>query len=262
MGKQAAVKTADLPDEATSSDQVTISRDDFESLRDTVAAMRAEIKALKEKPTVVAVAAPTKAPGVSINPPNPDYKNMTKVISMRSFTLYTRKGHVVAFEGKKPKYIPNAILPEAMERGVVPVDEADIEAFDDRRKARVEFQGDLRRSVIALFIADIVDQNNARDFDAAGTPKYQELSKLAGFSVTQAEALEIFRAVEASRKSGEEPNIDPKALTVKRIIEADTNQDLLALLPETRLKHDDVSGMQTRDMRKAMLSTFSGMTYE
>lgn len=194
------------------------------------------------------------------------HKNQTEVVSLRNFRLASTTGHVVIFQAGEPKLIPNNILAEAMEKGCVPSDSLDTGVLErlhgNSARARVEFRGNLRESIVALFLQDFIAANNVKDFDAAGEVKHQVLSEALGFDVHHEEAQKIFRAVRAAEHTGEDLVIHKDAPVVKQIIEALNKADLLELLPHTSLKPEQVKGMQTRDLRKAMLATFAGYSNE
>jgi hypothetical protein len=230
---------------------VTISADELSSLR----AMAVERnKLLEQQAQVARQAAAPAAPARA--------KGMTEMISLRNFRCATLTGHVIHFEAGKPKMVPDIAVPHAMGMGATPTSEVDVTMFEDRRRARAEFKGDIRHSLIALVIMDILEQNNTAEFDAAGQPKYQVLSKMLGFDVLPDEATRVFRAVITAQNTGEDLQLAKNANIVKRIIEAETKTDLLVLVPETEVTLDDANGMQVRDLRKAMLSTFAGLSTE
>jgi hypothetical protein len=230
------------------------------ALEAELAAARAELAELKAQNAAAGQATAHAKLGRS------PHKNQTEVVSLRNFRLASTTGHVVVFAAGEPKLIPNAILAEAMEKGCVPSDSLDVGVLErihgNSARSRVEFRGDLRESIIALFLQDFIAANNIKDFDAAGEVKHSVLSEALGFDVHHEEAQKIFRAVRSAERTGEDLVIHKDAAIVKQIIEAQNKTDLLELLPHTSLKPADVRGMQTRDLRKAMLATFAGYSNE
>ena len=194
------------------------------------------------------------------------HKNQTEVVSLRNFRLASTSGHVVQFAAGEPKLIPNVILAEAMEKGCVPSESLDLGVLErihgSSARSRVEFRGSLRESLIALFLQDFIAANNVKDFDAAGEVKHQILSEAIGFDVLHEESQKVFRAVRAAEHTGEDLNIHKDAPIVKQIIEAMNKTDLIELLPHTSVKLEQVKGMQTRDVRKALLASFAGYSNE
>jgi len=194
------------------------------------------------------------------------HRNQTEVVSLRNFRLASTTGHCVVFEAGKPTLIPNSILAEAMEKGCATTDTLDANLIErihgNSARSRVQFSGGLRDSIIALFLQDFIAANNIKDFDAAGEVKHQVLSEAVGFDVHHEESQKIFRAVRSAEHSGEDLVIHKDAPVVKQIIEASNKADLELLLPHTKLKPTDTKGMQTRDLRKAMLASFAGYSNE
>lgn len=179
---------------------------------------------------------------------------MPEMISLRRFVLATTLGHRIKFEPNVPSWVPDEVVPDAMKAGCVMAN-GEAPFFDETAPQRVEFTGDLRKSLIHLALKDIVRENNAKKFDAAGHPKPKEVGKILGFEVFDAECLDCFHILMAARTNREEVPLHADTAKVFSIISAETKDDLLAHTS----KEDKVEGMTTKDLRKYLLQRHSGL---
>lgn len=184
---------------------------------------------------------------------------MPEMKSLRSFRLASTTGHVVLFEANTPCYVPDALVAEAMKYGCVPVNADDIPFYEDVEAAKVEFQGDARRSTIYLAIKAIVDANNIIEFDAGGVPKREAVSKRLGFEVARDEVRAIYQMFTAARADGREFGLHPEAANIMRVIEAESKMELVALADEFGIDAAKSKGLTNSDLRKLMLTKFHGI---
>src|SRR5690606_11532238 len=129
---------------------------------------------------------------------------MPEFVSLRTFRLESTTGHVVLFEANKPRFIPDALVSEAMAKGCVPVDAADVPFYEDQSRAKVEFTGDIRKSMIYLAVKHLAEQNNVKDFDGGGTPKTASVSGLIGYEVSRQEVVDLFQQYLQLKSEGQE----------------------------------------------------------
>ena len=88
--------------------------------------------------------------------------NSIQVVSPRSFVLRTKAGVACPFTAGEVRSIPRFALAEALAQGVRPVDESEIpDEHQDNRPLVVDFQSDLRRSIIYTAVSLIAENNNA-----------------------------------------------------------------------------------------------------
>jgi hypothetical protein len=183
-----------------------------------------------------------------------------EMISLRSFRLASRSGHVIQFEADKPTLVPSNLVSEAMKHGCVPRDRDTIPFYEDLEKSKTEFTGDLRRSVIWLAIDSLVRENNTKNFDGGGLPKANVISDRVGFDVTKPDVLAIYREYHSAKANGVDAPIHPQAALVQQIVDANDRNELISLLPEAGIDPKHVKGMLVRDLRKLMLAKFSGLS--
>lgn len=185
---------------------------------------------------------------------------MIEMLSLRNFRLATTKGHIVRFEARKPRMVPDEIAAEAMAAGCVPTHDADAPFIDDLTRANVEFQGDIRRSVVILALEAIAKSNVAKNFNGAGTPKANVLSERLGFDVTPTEATALWQELMGARNNGIELPMHPQAQSVMAVINAEDRETLLALANQFDVPKDKLEGLSTRDARRFLLTKFHGLT--
>lgn len=185
---------------------------------------------------------------------------MIEMISLRTFLLSTTKGHCVRFEAKKPRMVPDEVAAEAMAKGCVPTNEADAPFIDDMSRATVEFQGDIRRSVLLLAVDAIAKANDAKNFNGAGTPKHKVLSERLGFDVTPTEVTAVWQEYMGAKNNGTELAMHPQAAQVLAVINAEDRESLAALASQFELPKNKIEGLSTRDARRLLLTKFHGLT--
>lgn len=183
----------------------------------------------------------------------------TKMVSLRSFRLATRHGHIITVVAKQPFNCPFAAVQDAMQAGCVPYKLEDAPFLDDLGRAKAEFTGDLRRSLVLLAIDSLVKENKAKNFEGNGAPKVTVLSDRVGFDITKDERTRLYREYHSLRSNNEELQVHPQAELVQRVIDADTREELTQLFPDVGINSRQVQGTSTRDLKKLMLSKFSGL---
>lgn len=185
---------------------------------------------------------------------------MIEMVSLRKFRLATTKGHVILFEAKKPKKVPEDVVAEAMAAGCVPTKDSDALFIDDLTRSKVEFQGDIRRSVLLLAVDVIAKENDAKNFNGAGTPKAKVLSERLGFDVTQGEVTSIWQEYMGAKNNGVELPMHPDAQKVIAVLSAEDRETLCALAAQFDMPKDRLEGLSTRDARKLLLTKFHGLS--
>lgn len=185
---------------------------------------------------------------------------MVTMHSLRTFTLYTTKGHCIRFEAKKPREVPNEIVQEAMTAGCVPVDENDIAGFEDLSRAKVEFQGDLRKSILYLAMEVFAHENNPKNFNAGGRPKANILSERLGFEVGSAETQSSWENYLSVKNSGSDVALHPNAKDVVAVISAEDAPELRALASKQGIPPTALEGLTVREIRKVLLTKLNGVT--
>lgn len=183
---------------------------------------------------------------------------MPNMISLRSFRLASLTGHVVQFEAKKPTFVPDAAVSEAMAAGCVPENESDIPFYEDVDRAKVEFTGDVRKSMLYLAAQAVAKRNNPKDFDGGGTPKTQVVADMLGYEVSREELLSVYQQYLQVQQENLDYALHPNAANIMRVIEAGSKAELLELASEFGVPDDKAKGLSVKDLRKLLLVKFSG----
>lgn len=182
---------------------------------------------------------------------------MPQMISLRSFRLETKTGHVLQFVAREPMYVPPSAVPDAMAAGCVPASEADVPFVEDSTRTRVEFVGDIRKSMLFLAIGEIVQRNIAKEFDGSGTPKTAVVADLIGFEVARREVVELFQKFMETR--GQDLELHPAAENIRHVLRAEDKAELMELAEEFGLDTAKAKGLQIRDLRKQLLIKLGGV---
>jgi hypothetical protein len=92
-------------------------------------------------------------------------------------------GDVFLFEANKPQFVREAIRPEMISHGIMPVT-GNVPVKEVKADGTVEPVGQKRIDAIDEAIDAIVKENNIENFSAAGIPKVEALNKILGFEIT------------------------------------------------------------------------------
>jgi hypothetical protein len=184
---------------------------------------------------------------------------MPEMLSLRSFRLASTTGHVVMFEANVARPVPEAVVKEAMEAGCVPVNKEDVPFYEDLSRAKVEFQGDIRRSIIFLVIDAIATENDPKKFDGGGVPKTDVVCDRLGYTVAREEIRDVYQQYLGAKKENREYALHPAADNIRKVIDADTKSELVELAVEFGWPEDKSKSMSARDLRKTLLQKFGGL---
>lgn len=184
---------------------------------------------------------------------------MPEMISLRTFRLPSLTGHVILFEANTPRNVPDAVVPEAMAAGCVPTDAAAIPFHEDLSRAKVEFQGDVRRSMLFLAVKLIAENNVAKDFDGGGTPKTTVVAARLGYEVSRQEVIDVYQQYLTVKSEGREYALHPQAQNILRVLEAESKDELIDLAEEFGVDGAKAKGLVVKDLRKLLLVKFSGI---
>lgn len=183
---------------------------------------------------------------------------MPKFISLRTFRLESTTGHCVQFEARKPRDIPDVLIPVAMAAGCVPADADDVPFVDDLQRSKVEFQGNIRDSMVYLTLELIAKRNDPKDFDGAGVPKTAAVTARLGFEVKRQDVINLWQQYLDIRTNGGEYAMHPNAPNILRVLEAVEKDELVDLAVEFGVEEDKAKGLQSKDLRKLLLVKFEG----
>ena len=182
-----------------------------------------------------------------------------EMVSLRDVRIATTAGHIVQFEAKTPRLVPAAVVQDAMNAGCMPTDPEDAPMYEDMSRAIVDFQGNVRKSIVYLAVEMICKANEVSSYDAGGVPKDSIVSERVGFPVTREEVRDIHQIYLSATAEGRPYGLHPNAPNIIKILEADTKGELIDLGVEFGYVETKIKGMSARDLRKMLLSKFSGV---
>ena len=183
---------------------------------------------------------------------------MPKMVSLRDFRLATLSGHVLIFEARVPRDVPDAAVEEALTAGCAMINPNETPDFDDMTRQKFDLEADLRQSVIYLVCADLVKRNRPIDFDGGGMPREGVVSNIVNFEVGKKELNDVWQTYLTAKSEGREHGVHEKAADVLRIIQAENKNDLLEIAADLGLDLDQFDGKQTKTIRSALLKSFPG----
>lgn len=184
---------------------------------------------------------------------------MPQMKSLRTFTLATTLGHTIHFKSEQPTYVPPPAVPFAMEAGCVMVDAADAPFFDDLGRAKVEFVGDLRASIIYLAIDKVAAKNDPKDFDGSNYPKAKVIADMLGFDVLPSEVAPLYQQYLGLKQDGKDFPLAPEALNVQRVMDATSKNELVLLAEEFDIDEAKAKGLVAKELRKLLMVKLSGV---
>ncbi len=187
---------------------------------------------------------------------------MPQMKSLRNFRLATTTGFVAMVSASEPFFCPDNCVDEAMKAGCVPVNEGDIPFYEDASRARVDFVGNLRASIIYMAIDVIVKENNTKNFDAGGMPKLDVVADRLAMQVSPAELRDLFQQYLSNKADGKEYDVHPQAKRVVDVLEASTKAELHEMCGEYDIPTDKTKGMNMKELRKILLVKLSGITQD
>lgn len=158
--------------------------------------------------------------------------------------------------------VPDAIVQEAMNAGCAPISDEDQAFIDEQGNAKVEFVGNMRRSLIWLAIDVLVRENNSKNFGGGGAPSKKVLSDRLGFDIAAKELTVIWQEYNTTKSQGLEPSLHPEAPQAMEVLGAEDGEELRALATEFGVAPSAIEGLSTKEIRRTLLAKFSGISQE
>ncbi len=124
---------------------------------------------------------------------------------------------------------------------------------------QADVQGELRASILFLAVKAIVTENNAKDFTAGGIPKVPSIESRLGFDVTQAEIRAAFEKYQTVVTGNGTFVLHPQSQNLLKVIEASTKDELDLLAVEFGIDGDKAESLNSRDLRRLLMTKFSGV---
>lgn len=180
-----------------------------------------------------------------------------KMISLRDFTLTSRKGHCAIFEARVPRDVPRILVSEALAAGCALADLNDAPEFNEDAPLKIGFAPDMRKSMLFIAVSEIVARNDVKEFDGGGNPTVEAIKAIVGFDVSKKDALETYRILIAYKQDNQEYLLHEDAPKAIAVVRAATKAELLELAVENGFSEDVLKGKDIRGMRKFLLSKFA-----
>lgn len=178
--------------------------------------------------------------------------------SLRKFRLASVTGHIVHFTPDEHVMVPPEAVQEAMAAGCVPIDADEAAKFDDNGRAKVDFAGELRKSILYLVLKSIAKENDTRKFDAGGVPKAGVIEGVTGLTIGKAEIAAVWRDYLTISSDGGDAALHPSAANVLRVLDAESPMELSELGKEFGVEDAEMQGMSMKELRRKLLSRLGG----
>lgn len=190
--------------------------------------------------------------------------NSIEVISPRTFVLRTKTGVTCPFTANVARSIPRFALAEALSQGVRPTDESEVpDEHQDNRPLVIDFQADLRRSIVYTAVSLIAEKNNPVDFDASNTPKVGLVAERVGFSVSPKELLDVYDRFKEAKANNAVFEVHPSAKLALTVIQATSLAELLLAAEELGENPKELKKIgSARDIRAKLMRKFTNMVGE
>lgn len=183
---------------------------------------------------------------------------MKEMLSLRNFRLASTNGDVILFQAGVPREVPDALVHEAMAAGCALTNQDELPFIEDQARAKVEFGGDIRRSMIYLAVQGLVETNDVKHFDGGGVPKIEAVGERLGFSVTRDEVRAVFQMYTAAKADGINYSLHPQSQNILRVIDAESKVELVELAEEFGIDIKRARAVSAKEIRKLLLLKFNG----
>lgn len=174
----------------------------------------------------------------------------------RNYTLRTKTGHVIRFEGGKPKQVPDDLVSAALAVNILPVDNADVPDADVTAGGvqRVVISGQLREAILMHTIHDLVRENEMDNFDGGGRPKVNVINDRCGLGISakeRSESWDKYRELIANGEDLPKHKAMDTVLTVQAMTMPHDIKEYATLLdvPEKSL-----TGLSLREQKQVLLA--------
>lgn len=185
--------------------------------------------------------------------------NQVEMVSLLDQRVASTSGHIVLFQANVPRMVPASLVQECMAKGCAPVNLAAAPRLEDVSRAKVEFQGDIRRTMLFLAVKSLAEENDSKKFDAGGYPKTAVVSGMLGFEINRQELVSVYQQYSSAKAENLHVPLHPSAERALAVISAESKDELLDLAGEIGVDNfDKLKGMQVRDLRKTLLVKLSG----
>lgn len=152
------------------------------------------------------------------------------MISLRDFTLRSKTGHTIFFEGGKPTPVPEEVVAEAMAFNIAVTD-----GLTDR-EAALKFKptdaqsvitGTLRDAIIFGALDELVRENDSDNFNAGGQPKVHALYQVTGVKLTGGEVSKFWERYREIKSTNSDLPTHPRVENVLELQRLTTRAQLV-----------------------------------
>lgn len=182
---------------------------------------------------------------------------MIKMKSLRAFRLASTTGHVKRIVVGEND-VHDDLVKDAMAAGMVPVDAKDATYHEDKSKAKVDFTGDVRASILHLALKSVAEENDMAKFDAGGSPKVAVINEMLGMQIGKKELNEGYQQYLTIKSEGGDFVLHANSPNIIRVLEAESGKELKALGEELGYDQKKLEGQSEREMRRLLLVKLSG----
>lgn len=176
-----------------------------------------------------------------------------KMVCPRDFTLRSETGHVVRFEAGVPTAVPEVLVPLAMSRNILPVED-----HEDERPVfgmlNTSVTGTLRDALILQSIDALVSRNNYEEFTGGGSPKAAALAAETGLSVSAQEVSKYWDRYREIKGTNSELPKHPSVELVRDLQQISTRKALIEFCNEYDIPYKKHEGKALKDLKQIVLS--------
>lgn len=119
-------------------------------------------------------------------------------VANRDITIVSTQGYSLSFKKGEPLHVPRAMHAEVMEKGVLPVDQADAEAVTAAQEPKVLIEpedAEERKDKIREVVVAMAKRNSPKDFSAGGVPLATAVSLALGWKADPKEVRAVWAEV-------------------------------------------------------------------
>jgi len=180
----------------------------------------------------------------------------TMMIAPRNYTLRTKTGHVIRFEGGKPKLVPDNLVSAALAVNILPVANADVPDGDTSAGGvqRVQISGILRDAILMRTIHDLVRENDTENFDGGGRPKVNIINDRCGLSISAKERSEAWDKYRELTMNGEDLPTHKAMDTVLTVQALTLPHDIKEYATLLEVPEKALMGLSLREQKQVLLA--------
>lgn len=172
------------------------------------------------------------------------------MLSLRNFTLRTKSGHTIFFEGGVVTPVPEEIVAEALAVNIVVTDSTDRENQLKFKSADIQsnITGSLRDSLILGAIEELVRENDTDNFNAGGQPKVAALAHATGLKLGGGEASKYWERYREIKSTNADLPSHPRVENVLELQRLTTRAQLTSYAKDMGF---DFKGLDKKSLKEA-----------